>query len=34
MDLGTEVNSLAVSLKRIQRFEGKLNICGGKQKLS
>ena len=32
--LGIKVNSLAVSSKRIQRFEGKLNICRGKQKLA
>ena len=25
------MNSLAVSSKRVQRFEGKLNICEGKQ---
>ena len=25
------MNSLAVSSKRVQRFEGKLNICKGKQ---
>ena len=25
------MNSLAVSWKRVQRFEGKLNICKGKQ---
>ena len=25
------MNSLAVSSKRVQRFEGKLNVCEGKQ---
>ena len=25
------MNPLAVSSKRVQRFEGKLNICKGKQ---
>ena len=25
------MNSLAVSFKQVQRFEGKLNICKGKQ---
>jgi len=28
------VNSLAVSWKQVQRFEGKLNICRGKHKLA
>ena len=29
--MAIEVDPLAVSLNRVQRFEGKLNICRGKQ---
>ena len=31
--MDTEVNCLAVSSKRVKRFEGKLNICRGKREL-
>ena len=31
--MDTEVNCLAVSSKRVKRFEEKLNICRGKQEL-